>query len=107
MNDLENACNIQLKACGVLPFKTKYERDICSAFIDAHIYEYQLGELDMAYKSAFLAYGIANISENANSLRARTSKYLIKSCISLEKYKEALSIANAWKKNAYENYNEA
>lgn len=104
LNDLENACNIQFEACGVLPYKTKYEREKCSAFIDAHIYEYQLGELDLAYKSAFLAYGIANISENAKSLRPITTQYLIKSCISLEKYKDALSIANVWKKNASENY---
>ena len=63
LNDWVNACNIQLEACSVLPLKDKYAWYRCKAYMQLHVYEYKLGELYLAYASAFLAEAISSLEE--------------------------------------------
>lgn len=104
LNDWENACNIQMEACNVLPLKDKYAWYRCRAFMMLHVYEYKLGELYLAYVSAFLAEAISSLEEEAKVLRNFAVDCMMRSCFSLEKYKEALSYASAYQRLTYDNY---
>lgn len=103
-NDWENACNIQMEACNVLPLKDKYAWYRCRAFMLLHVYEYKLGELYLAYVSAFLAEAISSLEEEAKVLRTFAVDCMMRSYFSLEKYKEALSCASAYQRLIYDNY---
>ena len=104
LHNLDSACNIQLRACEALKGTKDKHHQLAMSFLDQHSYELLNGSYYLAYGSALLAdietrYNVA-VNQNGSKL---TAKSLVRSCLALRQYKEALGVSE-WLKR--QNWNE-
>ena len=108
LHNLDSACNIQLRACEALKGTSDRHHELAMSFLHQHSYEFLNGSYDLAYTSALLSY-IENFHKGYINKGAATlsAKSLVRSCLALRHYKEALGMSEWLKREHWNDFMEA